>query len=309
MLVLRESLIRGFKTRFFVEGAEGTLVHVSKFHGTVVRSVVFGRGFVEYLLEDPRSTSAFYEVTFTNTSLRTAVYSPLNFELVREFDNAPPGLSSGFPFIDRIVSELAMYRHFWARTLCCTRDHGLRFYTVDVLARGAIGQAIYGRVKELFQESSREYTGFVLGAIVSGLVRKGFKVSHTGNHCSSAEHAEPVSWTGTKIILSNDKSSVIIDVERRLGLANPDILIEHDGRRVLLECKTGPPKTWLSKAIKQGRIYGELGSAILVTSKHLGETELKMLGELYSAVIECSPINADKCIIQLVNFLAEELKQ
>lgn len=304
MLELRESLIRGLKTRLFVKTQNGSIVHISKLYGKAVRSVVFGKGFIEYFLDSPQGVLELYEVVYSGFSLKTLVYELTGLKPVGEYSEVPKEFSSGYPFIDRLVAELGGYRGFWARVLCNISRQSLDYYVVDALSRGAIGYSLHSRVRELLQESSREYTGFVLGALVMGFLNMGLLLlTSTGDYCSSAEQAERVSWTGTRLILGDGKDVFVIEVEKRMGPVNPDILVEYSGKQVLIECKTGPPKTWFSKALKQAVLYRGVGRALLVTPRLLSTEETGALSKYYDAVINCSPEKISECIRQLHEIL------
>lgn len=310
MLELRETLTRGLKTRLFIRTLDGSIVHISKLYGTVVHSVVFGRGLVEYLLDSLQGVFELYEVVYSGFSLKTLVYELPSFKQVGEYGEVPAGFSSGYSFIDRLVAELGSYRGFWARVLCNTPRQSLDYYVVDTLARSAIGYSLYSRVRELLQESSREYTGFVLGVLVRGFLDTGLSLlTSTGDYCSQAEHAERASWTGTRLVLGDGRYLFVVEAEKRWGPVNPDIIVEYSGRRVLIECKTGPPKTWLSKALKQAVLYRRMGKAVLVTPRSLSTEEIETLSKYYNVVIKCSPENTVDCTRQLHETLQSIVNQ
>lgn len=309
MLYLRESLTRGFKSRFFAKSLDGAVVHLSRLYGKAVRSVVFGRGFVEYSLDNPQGVLEIYEVSFSEGLIKTIVYDPTSLKSLGELRELPQNLSSGFSLVDRVAGELGGYRRYWSRVLCGLQDFATSFYVVDAMARGAVGQALYGRVKELLQESSREYVGFALAALVTALLNRGFKIEETREgFCFSAMEAEPVSWKGARVTLSDGESRLVLVTERRLGVANPDIAVDLIGQLVLFECKTGPPKTWLPKAVKQAKVYKSIGPAFLLTPNQLGEQEYRLLSEHYYAAVECSPTSSDSCVDELGRLLSTVLR-
>jgi len=66
----------------------------------------------------------------------------------------------------------------------------------------------------------------------------------------------------------------------------PDILIETPTHRVIIECKQGPTKTWLEKAVKQSKKYRIIGDRlVLVTPRTLSEHEITLLKTHYDEVI------------------------
>lgn len=87
-----------------------------------------------------------------------------------------------------------------------------------------------------------------------------------------------------------------------MGAVNPDIIVERNGTRAVVERKTGP-QTWLFKAVKQAMLYREVGKPVLVASRPLGSSELVYLSRYHHAVITCTPDNNLDCRKRLLEVL------
>ncbi|MEM4062256.1 MAG: hypothetical protein QXY11_05305 [Desulfurococcaceae archaeon] len=298
-VVLREGGTRSFKRRYFVETSGVVATHVSSLHGGLVRSIIFDKGSVEYYLEPVPEVLRVYEVVFSGEVTDVVVYevSSAGLKQVGKTSLSRLRISSGFTAVDRLVREAFAYRCTWTSVLCGSMSGSVDYYAVDMLARGAVNYTLYRRLKEQVLELSREYTGFTLALLVNSVRRAGFNRMYTqGDFCSRALQAEPVSWRSTKVVLSSMNKTVEIEVEKRIGALNPDVYVKINGRSMIVECKTGPPKAWLSKAIKQAKLYREHTDLVfLITPRPLPKDLENNLTQYYSMVLYCSPDNAEKC--------------
>jgi len=166
-----------------------------------------------------------------------------------------------------------------------------------MLARGAVNYTLYRRLKEQVLELSREYIGFTLALLVNSVRRAGFNRMYAqGDFCFRALQAEPVSWRSTKVVLSSMNKTVEIEVERRIGSLNPDVYVKINGRSMIVECKTGPPKAWLSKAIKQAKLYRDHTDLFFfLTPRPLPKDLENNLTQYYSTVLFFCSGYPEKC--------------
>ncbi|MGC8982899.1 MAG: hypothetical protein ACP5KA_03995 [Desulfurococcaceae archaeon] len=295
--LLREVTSRSYKTRLFVAAEPGPPMHISRLYGTVVKEISLSEGVVEYSVE-PEAPLVVYEVFLDGGAAGCRMYrlSTSGLEPVEAFDGIPH-VTSGYRAVDKAVEEAHEYRSYWSQKLCGTPEGPRSFYRAQLAASGALNYALYKRLKELWLESSREYTVFVFAVVLEALQASGCTVEAVGREiCEQALSAESANPRGLSAVLNCGGARAVVEVEKRVGRAHPDIFAKTGRRAVIVECKHGPPKTWLAKALRQAAFYKELGEVlVLATPRGPARGEVDAIKQYYD-VVECSPRNADFCI-------------
>lgn len=309
LVVVREEQSKSSKTRVFARTSSDKVVHVSVLLGSSVRDIVFNGGGVEYYVLCGQEPSELYYITLSGTLVKTVRYKCSSgvLELVSEEPGISQGVSSGVKAVDDLVRDIVEYRKTWASKLCSTPTQVVEYYGIELMAEHALQYVLSRRLKELYLKASSEYTGFILGLLLEAFSTMGFSVRHTcTGACSSASLAEQVKWKGAKLVLEKEGTTAIVEVEKRLGQANPDIYVVLPGKKVVIECKVGPPKTWIKKALKQAKLYKQLAPVVLLlTPRQLSTDEQKLLENAYSYVHTCSPASSRNCLEALLSTIIE----
>ena len=295
-LVVRESR----SVVLFAGGGE-SFVHVSSLLGALV-GVEYTGEFTEYTLNLAALRSPRLEVVAASRSegCLCEVYT-VDAETGRvEYSGSLStcrGLSTGSQRLDALVRDISELRRAWCSSLCECPERAVECYEVFLKARVAHTYNLYRRVKEAWLEYSQEYLGFVYGLVHSALLEHCRVVSAEGlrSVCERACRAESSEWRSVVVEYACRGGSVRVYLERMISGVRPDLLVERGPRRLLIECKQGPTKTWLAKAAKQAKKYRVLSSQlVLATPRALTEQELNTVKQHYDTVIsECTPSNQD----------------
>jgi len=207
-------------------------------------------------------------------------------------------VSTGFSKIDILVENIVNLRRSWCTSLCNCTEKSIKYYEVFLKARIAHAYSFYKRVKDAWLEYSREYLGFVFW-VLDSVLRDFCRVTRIrglSNACRRACSSESIEWSNLVAEYECNKRSLKVYLERMISGIKPDILVEIPTHRVVIECKQGPAKTWLEKAIKQSKKYRDIGDRlVLVTPRTLSEREITLLKTHYDEVIHTfTPHNIER---------------
>jgi hypothetical protein len=214
--------------------------------------------------------------------------------------------------VDELVDEIISYRRIWSSLICNELDSGIEYYRVFLSADLGLNYSLFRRLKEAWLELSNEYIGFVFSLIHCLLRDSGFKVVDEEpllNKCSMVHRSQSVTWRNTIIDYANQSSNFKVYAERMINGVTPDLVISSNNMKIVIECKQGPPKTWLLKATKQARKYRELAQLlILVTSRKLDSDEHIELSKYYDDIIdECNGEKYYECMNILKQIILSSL--
>jgi len=207
-------------------------------------------------------------------------------------------LSTGFTWLDAVVKEVCDLRRAWSSVLCSCLTSIVDCYEVFLKARIGHTFSLYRRVKEAWLEYSREYLGFTFSLVHSTLLEYCELTGVYGLReiCEGACRAESVEWSNVVVEYKCGDTPIKVYLEKMISGIRPDMLVETPKRRVLIECKQGPVKTWLVKAIKQAKKYRALSNyTILLTPRALSSEELSVLRQHYDIVIEGCTVESSGC--------------
>jgi hypothetical protein len=207
-------------------------------------------------------------------------------------------LSTGFKRLDTLVREICELRRAWSSVLCACPSSAVECYEAFLKARVAHVYSLYRRVKEAWLEYSQEYLGFTYGLVHSALLEYCRLVSThgLGEICQRACRSESVEWRGVVADYRCGETLLRVYLEKMISGVKPDILLETPSRRILIECKQGPVKTWLVKAVKQAKRYRALSSyTVLLTPRALSSEELSVLRQHYDIVVEGCTVENSEC--------------
>lgn len=311
LILIRERNDKQFKSRVFIKHSGITKpMHLSAFRGKNILEIVFSRGSIEYVLRKNSFSDSMelYDVSLASGELYTLIYR-VQKDRVESLGKMliPPEASSGFSAVDKIVEEISLYRDIWSRILCADYNLNSTFYKVFLLADLGLNYSLFLRLKEAWLEFSNEYIGFILSLIHDILLKAGYKVANNeviNEKCSAVVNASSITWKGTNVnYVDNANHRVEIYIERMISGLTPDLLITNGNKRVVFECKQGPPKTWFNKAIKQAEKYRKIAQSILlITCRSLDPPYRSELLRYYDYVIDkCSWKNQEHC----AGFLAQ----
>lgn len=313
LVVVREENTNHIKSRFFIKTTTGEKpVHLSALRGNIVREIIFNKGRVEYVLNKSLVTGPveLYEAVLLGNNSYTSTYK-LQGDRVEYLgrNSNPPQVSSGYLKVDELVDEIVSYRRIWSSVICGEIDSSIEYYRVFLTADLGLNYALFRRLKEAWLELSSEYIGFMFSLIHSLLRDSGFKVVDEGpllNKCSMVHGSLSVTWRNTVVDYANQSSNYKVAAERMINGVTPDLVISSSSMKIVIECKQGPPKTWLLKAIKQAKRYRELAQRlILVTNKKLNSDEHIELSKYYDGVIdECNGEKYYECMNMLKEIIS-----
>jgi hypothetical protein len=305
-IVLREVERDNRVVRVFVKTPElRDLIHASALTRVLKLEVVFERGIVEYSfkLNQVSKPLEIYGFTIDLSGFRVQCYRLEDSGLYEvRVDPRSIRVSSGFPRVDRVVDEISAYRGLWSGVLCGSRVQSLFNYDLILKARYALNYALFRRIKEAWLEYASEYNAFIYSIIHSVLLEKGFNPTLEGlecirGKCSEVEYSKSVDWRGVRLPYISDSRRLYVLLERMINGSQPDILLSSSSVQLVVECKQGAPKTWLSKAIKQARRYRKYADIlVLVASSGLTSSDYEYLSGSYDYVVdECNYKNYTLC--------------
>ncbi|MEM2025255.1 MAG: hypothetical protein QXW94_03090 [Desulfurococcaceae archaeon] len=311
-----------YKTRLFTKYEDlGQPTHISHLYETgALREVMFRGDRVEYLIDTEslvKRNTIIYEYTYNNGLLYVELYRlGRNGEIYHlgRIGQAHEA-STGYTNIDKLVDEISMYRSKWSTLICMSDENFIHFYNSFLKADAALDYYLFKRIKGVWQELSLEYVGFVYALIHEILTESGCKIlenDHLEGVCTSISEANKASWRGINIEYNCSGICLRVKLESRAGSVSPDIELDfHGGIKILIECKQGPPKTWINKAIKQALKYSGSGlKSALVTFRHLSDEQFSELSKHYSYVVDqCSFCNQGKCKKVLGHIIDGVLKE
>jgi len=298
-IVLREVERDNRVVRVFVKTPElRDLIHASALTRVLKLEVVFEHGIVEYSfkLSQVSKPLEIYGFTIDLSGFRVQCYRLGDSELYEvRVDPRSIRVSSGFPRVDRVVDEISAYRGLWSEVLCGSRGQSLFNYDLLLKARYALNYALFRRIKEAWLEYASEYNAFIYSIIHSVLLEKGFNPTLEGlecirGKCSEVEYSKSVDWRGVRLPYISDSKRLYVLLERMINGSQPDILLSSSNIQLVIECKQGGPKTWLSKAVKQAGRYRKYANIIvLVTNHKLTSDDYEYLSGKYDYVLdECN---------------------
>jgi len=206
-------------------------------------------------------------------------------------------VSTGFPRIDVLVESIVSLRSAWCTSLCNCPERSVKYYEVFLKAKVAHAYSFYKRVKDAWLEYAQEYLGFVYWLLDSVLREHCQLTSIRGlsDVCKRACSSESVEWRNLVAEYKCRERPLRVYLERMISGIKPDILVETLSHRAIIECKQGPPRTWLEKAVKQSKKYRNISDhVVLVTSQTLSKHEITLLKAHYDEVIHtCTPQNRE----------------
>lgn len=311
IIALRETDTPNYTSRIYVRyGNLEKPVHISSLYGSALREVIIQGGNVEYLLDVSKIRELdIYEVVRSHEVLHVNRYQLVD-GCLKQLDRhcTIAEASTGNEKLDELVSEVVKYRAFWSTKLCKTSKNTLKAYDAVLKARVALSYYLFKRLKEAWTAYSNEYLGFAYVLVHSVLGERGFVPvkAQLEEICDFAKHVDEPRWKKMVVNYINNGLNVSISLERRLGRVVPDLLIATPRGNIVIECKQGPPATWLNKAVKQAKGYKSLISAVLVllTSRNLSLHEREGLLKHYDYVVDgCVVENYDVCKSKLVQIL------
>ncbi len=207
-------------------------------------------------------------------------------------------LSTGFKRLDTLIREICELRRVWSNVLCTCPNSAVNCYEVFLKARVAHMYSFYRRIKEAWLEYSQEYLGFTYGLLHDTLLEYCRPMSIHGlkEICQRACRSGSVEWRGVIAEYKCGETPLRVYLERMISGIKPDVLLETPSRRILIECKQGPVKTWLVKAVKQAKKYRTLSNyTVLLTPRSLSSEELNVLRKYYDLVIEECIVENSEC--------------
>lgn len=315
-ILVKEENTHCFKSRYFVKFVDkGSLIHISALPRKTIREVVFDKGNIEYVIDRgklPRVVEI-YEIALINSKPRILLYRIDNDKIeVSRKAEFPHMFSSGFPTIDRLVSEVKSYRRIWSKILCNGLDHCVDLYGVFLSADLSLIYALFHRLKEAWLELSNEYVGFVFSLVHTALKELELDAVNKevlSEKCNLIEKYQNIYWRSTSIRYSKPNSNLEVSVERMISGVTPDLIISTNNKKIVIECKQGPPKNWFAKSIKQAKKYREIAQQlILITSRKLDEGEQRELSKHYNYVIDqCNGENYVTCRNKIKNAILNQL--
>ncbi|MEM0000317.1 MAG: hypothetical protein QXP03_00515 [Desulfurococcaceae archaeon] len=311
IITLREVTSPDYVSRVYVHYTGlSKPVHVSSLHDSAIREVVLQSGNVEYLLDASGVRELYiYEVVYFHRALHVKCYQLVNGHLKRLDDYCTiVDTSTGNKKLDELVGEVVKYRAFWSTKLCEAPAGTLKAYDAVLKARAALDYFLFKRLKETWLTYSSEYLGFAYALLHSILGERGFAPVETQLEevCGFAERVNEPRWRGVVINYTNGGLNVNVSLERRVGWVVPDLLITTPRGSTVIECKQGPPVTWLTKAIKQAKGYKLLipAALVLLTPRELDLQERERLLKHYDYVVySCTVENYDACKNELSRVL------
>ncbi|MEM1595823.1 MAG: hypothetical protein QXS24_01570 [Desulfurococcaceae archaeon] len=317
-ILVKEENTHSFKSRYFVKFLnKDSLIHISALPRKAIREVVFDKGSVEYVIDRGKLPKVveIYEAALINSKPRILLYRIDNdkIEVPRKAE-FPLVFSSGFPTVDKLVNEVKSYRRIWTRILCNGLDHCVDLYGAFLSADLSLIYALFHRLKEAWLELSNEYVGFVFSlvhAVLKELELDAVDKEVLLEKCNLVEKYQDIYWRSTSIRYSKLNSNLEVSVERMISGVTPDLIISTNNKKIVIECKQGPPKTWLAKSIKQAQKYREVAQQlILVTSRELDENEQRELSKYYNYVIDqCNGGNYVICRNRIKNVILNQLSR
>jgi len=304
-LVVREFDGNKYKCRVFLKIDENRPpVHVSSLRNHGLVETIFENGRVEYTIDINALRQPLEAYVFSTgpAGPRITVYRVLGSQVSEESTGVwDVRVSSGFPRVDDAVEETTAYRRKWCDVFCGGYGGVVAFYEALLKARIGLNYALFRRIKDVWVEQSNEYLGFVYSLIHSLLLEKGCNVEYGGEKlrsiCESVFSSSSVDWRGVDVVYRCPSQRTMVFLERMIGASKPDILLVVGDRQVVVECKQGAPRTWISKAIKQASKYKRYADLlVLVTSRRLHREDYEELSRHYDYVVEeCTMRNALLC--------------
>lgn len=285
-------------------------VHISSLYGNALREVIIQGGNVEYLLDTNRVRElGVYEIIYSRKALYVKCYQLVNGHL-RHFDGhcTIVDISTGNGKLDGLVGEVVKYRAFWSTKLCKTLADTLKAYDAVLKARIALNYFLFRRLKEAWAAYSNEYLKFAYVLVHNTLRERGLVPVKTQLEeiCNFAELIDKSEWRGIVVNYVDNGLNSSISLERRVGRVVPDLLVTTPRGSTVIECKQGPPVTWLTKAIKQAKGYKSLIPAVLVllTPQSLSLQEREILLKHYNYIVDgCTVKNYSICKDTLAHIL------
>lgn len=318
-LVLREISIRNLKTRMFIRlDTMQRPVHLSTLRSSILKDIIFHGGYIDYTLSKrglrgSTTIAEVYEVIRDLDFLYTEQYKVTDkgVEYAERF-NEPPLLSSGAPLVDKLAEEISKYRSHWTSVICNSPRLPVMYYESFLKADIGLQYNIFYRIKEAWIELSNEYLGFVLSIIHESLIKGNLiprSVESTKSMCTYVNEADSIKWKGLSFIYAHGDKAVNLVLEQMINGVTPDVLISGPGGKIIVECKQGPSKTWLSKAIKQAKKYQQFTrKLILITPVNLDKEVQIELSRYYTEVIDnCNLKNIELCRNRLKNTLENKV--
>lgn len=312
-LYIREVDSEKYKCRVFIKtGEDKPPLHVSSFRNHGLIETIFENGGVVYTLDmnklkQPLEVYVF-STGYNGPSVR--VYRVYKNNIV-EYSIEPRGIrvSSGFTRVDDIVEEIVAYRRAWSNTLCGGVDEHVLLYEVFLKAKIGLNYGLFRRIKEAWIEYSIEYLGYIYSLVHSLLIEKGYHLEsgfeEVERICRLVKSCSSVDWKGFSTLYKTGDRRIMVFLERMIGASKPDVLLSTSDKQVVVECKQGAPKTWVSKAIKQAVKYRRYANIlVLITNRRLNREDYEELSKQYDYILEdCSLRNTLLCKTLLVQIL------
>lgn len=301
-MILREKTHRDYKSRIFIGlSSMNKPVHISYMYGKSLREVIFNKGIVEYHVDSKTIDSSnieIYEIVYNSGSLYVDLYKVSESNELDHLGRMGKALyvSTGSDKVDKLIDEIVMYRKTWSSILCRIPNEPSEFYGAFLKADTALNYYLFKRLKDAWVELSGEYLGFIYALIHKILLGQGFKpVISLLDKCELISKASSISWFNTGIRYLKDNNSIEVLLEHRIGGSKPDLLLRRQDTSIAIECKQGPYKVWLNKAIKQSKKYRGYGFIpVLVTSEKIKNIDI--LSENYEYIVDqCNSQYEDYC--------------
>jgi len=206
-------------------------------------------------------------------------------------------VSTGFPRIDALIESIAVLRRSWCIPICKCPERSIKYYEAFLKAKVAHIYSFYKRIKDAWLEYAQEYLGFIYW-VLDSVLREHCQIINTrglSDICKRACSSESIEWRNLIVEYDCREKSIRVYLERMLNGVKPDILVETLNKRIAIECKQGPIKTWLKKAIKQAEKYKALfDTCILITPQLLSESDIIVLKQQYDIVVDkCTTENLE----------------
>lgn len=319
LISFHEQVEENIKVRLFTK--RGNLphpTHISRLYEEgLIRAIIFRGNRVDYLVDRERFrgvNTIIYEYTYNGGLLYVELYEMIDDDIkyLGKLGYAQK-VSSGSPALDRLATEASTYRSMWSSAICSKDYQLMLFYEAFLKAEISLEYYLFRRLKGAWRELSREYAGYVYAIVHKVLEELGYKLQEPtciSSICKSVSGAGKIYWGGFKADYRRDGSKISVMLERPIGSAVPDLTLEMDkGKKILIECKQGPPKVWISKAIKQALKYSKFtSSTVLVTFRHLGKSLVTELSNYYSHVVDrCDFSSEDTCKAKLSDIVSRSL--